>query len=787
MSNRPKIGIMTYYAVHNFGAALQAFAVQQNIEKFGAEAEFLRFFDRHNETISFTRGSAFSLILKNKNLRNNVFLHFPRFVRIKRQMKSNSIGFTDFKEKYLHSSIEPYYEYEDLKLANNRYCGFVTGSDMVWTPIGQNLEAYFLQFADSEKRFSYAPSMTGCNTYSNEDANKIQKFLKGINIISCREQEGVDYVKRTTGRDAALVVDPTLLFSKEDWRRELNLTSKKPLKPYILCYNFGGMPPKIEKEVYRIAKEKDIDVRYVPLNHKESASELKLGHHGPYGPREFVDLFFNASFCVTNTFHGFIFSLISEKPFVVIHREKGNAWKANESRISNLMDILDVSDRYIELDGNIGTKYLTLDYTTVNQKICERRQASLSYLQNVVETAKKNEAACDKESISNVRDLRVKQCTGCALCSTACPFNAIKMAENEEGFIVPLVDNNKCKECGKCAKYCPSINPLNSNYPIETKLCLSKDKLTENSASGGLFITIARYYIEKLNGVVYGVVMDNDFTVHHAEATTVKELLPMQNSKYVQSTVGDCYVNVKRRLEEGRHVLFTGTPCQIAALKAYLKKDYNLLMTMDVVCHGVPNQMFWQTYLKHNDVKNIKSYTFRNRANKRTLSPTSRVPRRGTLEATIVASWGEKHIPARQDAFYGPFVRCESYRLSCYYCQYARKERIADITMGDCDSEKHYPAFYPYESKSIALINTTKGMSVWNATKHLFESADLDYPKEVAANTCLEHPSLMPSARKNIYEDIKKFKWKDFVDKYTHRQSKITVIKAFWRFLIPSC
>lgn len=777
MSNKPKIGIMTYYAVQNYGAALQAFAVQQNIKKFGVETEFLRFFDKHNETTESERGSLLSILLKNKNLRNNILCHFPRYVRIKRQTKPNAIGFSAFQNNYLHSSIEPYYEYDDLKLANNRYCGFVTGSDMVWTPIGQNLEAYFLQFTVPEKRFSYAPSMTGCKTYSKDDANNIKQYLKGMNVISCREQEGVDYVKQTTGRDATLVVDPTLLFSKEDWRKELNLTSKKPDKSYILCYNFGGLPKKIEKEVYRIAKEKNMDVRFIPLNHKESASELKLGHHGPYGPREFVELFLNASFCVTNTFHGFLFSLISENPFIVIHREKGNAWKANESRISNLMEILGVSDRYIELDDNIDDKYLTIDYTIVNQKVRERRESSLLYLQKVVETALKNDTVSNKKSISNVRDLMVKQCTGCGLCSTVCPFNAISMMENEEGFMIPQVDKDKCKECGKCAKFCPSIHPLDKNYPIETKLCLSKDKLIEKSASGGLFITIARYYIEKLNGVVYGVVMDDSFKCYHSEATNLAELVPMQNSKYVQSNVGNCYSKVKKRLEEGRHVLFTGTPCQIAALKSFLKKDYNQLLTMDVVCHGVPNQMFWQTYLKNCNISGIQSYTFRNRANKRTWDPASRVPRSGTLEATVVASWGEKHIPALKDAFYGSFVRCESYRLSCYYCQYARKERVSDITMGDCDSEKLYPSFYPYESKSIALINTEYGMSVWNTTKQLFDFIDLDYPKEVLANTCLGHPSKMPPARKLIYGDIKKLKWDDFVTKYVRKPSKIAFVK----------
>lgn len=117
--------------------------------------------------------------------------------------------------------------------------------------------------------------------------------------------------------------------------------------------------------------------------------------------------------------------------------------------------------------------------------------------------------------------------------------------------------------------------------------------------------------------------------------------------------------------------------------------------------------------------------------------------------------------------------------MSCYYCQYARKERVSDITMGDCDSDKLYPSFYPYESKSIALINTDKGLAAWNNVKDLFASTELDYEKEIVANTCLRNPSVMPSGRKNIYGDLKKLKWRNFSDKYIHKPTKLAVIKIF--------
>ena len=370
--------------------------------------------------------------------------------------------------------------------------------------------------------------------------------------------------------------------------------------------------------------------------------------------------------------------------------------------------------------------------------------------------------------INNVRELTIDKCTGCSLCSQVCPFQAIEMVENNEGFIVPSVDPLKCKECGKCAKECPSIHPLGKRYPLQTILCLSKDTIIDKCASGGFFVTIAKYFITELHGVVFGVIFDNKFTCLHTEAETIEQLLPMRNSKYVQSNVNDVYAKVRKRLQENRIVLFSGTPCQVAALKSYLGKDYCNLLTIDVVCHGVPNQKYWKKYIAH--IKGngtIQSYLFRNRGNKRTWNPASRVPRCGTLEATVVASRGEKRIPARKDCFYGPFVKNESFRESCYRCQYATQKRVSDITMGDCDSEKNYPDFYPYESKSIVLLNTDQGVSLWTLIQDRFESTSLDYEKEYIVNIPLNHPSTRPSRRDCIYQDLYNLPWWVFNIKYT--------------------
>lgn len=773
MQNRTKIGILTFYDTINYGAALQAYALQQALISLGADPEFLSYVRRRSNTLPNNSNKLSSLFKGNFKGRINMLIHLKRTLKIKKCFKDNTIGFKGFQEEYLHCSREQYYKNEDFKYANCTYDGFITGSDMVWTPLTQNLYPYFLQFADRQKRYSYAPSLTGCERFSEETIQTIKKYLMGFDLISCREQEGVDFVKSITGKDAVLNVDPTLLFNKSQWRNLLNIPFNKNTKKYILCYTFGGLSKSLRKEVYRIARENNLDVRYVPMTQEEMYSELKKGNRGPFGPKEFVELFFNASFVVTNTFHGFLFSLISELPFVVIRREIGNAWKANETRISNLMELIGITDRYIECDSKIDNSFLNINYNSINSIIEKQRQDSFSYLNTVVDAISKNKFNHSGIVMTNIRELSSNRCTGCNLCSLICPFNAIRMKEDNEGFLKPYVDDSLCKECGKCAKMCPSIHDTEKQYPIDSKLCLSKDTAIENCASGGFFYTIAKYYIEHLNGFVYGVVFDKNYNCLHIEASSLKELEPMQNSKYIQSYVGTCYVQVKKRLQEGRHVLFSGTPCQIAALKSYLNRDYNNLLLIDIVCHGVPSPGFWKSYINEYQKKDIINYyMFRNRANKRTWNPGSNHLRRGTQESTISVSSGVKHIPAQNDPYYGPFVRCESYRLSCYYCKYASNERVGDITIGDCDSEKKYPSFYPFESKSIVLINNQKSLDIWNKISDLFYFTQLDYREEVKANLTLGRAPKMPLARDYIYKDLSSLSWSSFSKKYSSRPNK---------------
>lgn len=611
--NKPKIGIMTFYAAHNNGAALQAFALQRNLQILGSDVDLIRFYDRHNEK-ELQRHSRLYNLFHNPNVLKNVLFHFRRAIKLRGKSILTDNEYKSFKQEYFCTSIEPYYEYDDLYKANTRYNGFVAGSDMVWTPIGQCLPAYFLQFADKGKRFSYSPSMTGMHTYTQEQHDEIQKYLKDLDVISCREKEGVDYVMKNLSLAATQTLDPTLLFKKEEWCKELGIKIDKGNKPYILCYLFDELSKVHKKSIFDFAKSTHMEVRFIPMSGSQTEYEIDNGHIQGYGPKSFVEMFLNASFIITNTYHGLMFSLISENPFVLVHRGEGNQWKSNEGRMSYILEMIGEQDRYLYANQPIPMHMFECDYSNINAKINQEREKSLAYLANIVEKAKQNQLSSSKATYLNVQQVSIKECTGCGVCSHECSLGAITMIANEEGFAVPKVNFEKCANCGKCVKKCPSINPIQQSFPISAKGCLSRDKLLSGSASGGVFVTLARYVINELKGVVYGAVFDKDFNVIHTEGACIDDVQKMQNSKYVQSNIVDILPKIKNRLKEGRFVLFSGTPCQVSGVLVYVgEKLRSRLITVELICHGVPSPGFWKQYLRESFGERVLHFSFRNR------------------------------------------------------------------------------------------------------------------------------------------------------------------------------
>lgn len=358
-------------------------------------------------------------------------------------------------------------------------------------------------------------------------------------------------------------------------------------------------------------------------------------------------------------------------------------------------------------------------------------------------------------SVDKLRNISLDLCNGCGACINACSLNAIEFVSNQEGFFYPLVANS-CVECGLCERACPQLNSANAldwNKASRGSLAVGTDsQFISLSASGGAFATFARYVIEEKNGVVFGACMDSDFFVRHKHAESLDTLYPMLGSKYVQSDIGYSFRDCKQYLEEGRTVLFSGTPCQIAGLYGFLGKHYENLITVDIVCHGVSApKAFYQyiDWISKKTHKKVISYRFRNRTKYARAGHIPRIVLRNTAgkDKTVLRS-------AKRDVFYSAYLDNKLFRTSCYSCPYAQEKRVSDLTIGDCNSYSRYKHFHPYEASSIVLENSAAGKLFWEAIAEYFDAVPLDVSAEMKSNKQLNRPSIKPECRDKVCSDF---------------------------------
>ena len=206
-------------------------------------------------------------------------------------------------------------------------------------------------------------------------------------------------------------------------------------------------------------------------------------------------------------------------------------------------------------------------------------------------------------------------CSGCTACLNICPQNAISMVENEAGFKVPEIDQNKCIDCGLCKKTCPVLNTKQNNSINQCYVGYAKEEYSNKSSSGGIFPLIANKILDD-GGIVIGAAFDEDNELKHIAITDKEELIKLKGSKYLQSDLGNIFSFVKENIDD-KKILFVGVPCQVAGLKAYLKKEYDNLICIDLFCHGVPSPKLFDKYIKELEEKQndeLINYDFRDKS-----------------------------------------------------------------------------------------------------------------------------------------------------------------------------
>lgn len=306
-----------------------------------------------------------------------------------------------------------------------------------------------------------------------------------------------------------------------------------------------------------------------------------------------------------------------------------------------------------------------------------------------------------------IENTEKRKCCGCSACVQACPKQCIEMKADDEGFLYPKVHEGDCINCGLCVRVCPIVKSnekvgANNDEVQAYSAYFNDEAIRLSSSSGGLFSAIAQHIIRE-NGVVFGAAFDDDFMVHHIAVDTMEGLAKLRGSKYTQSRIENTYQEAKQYLESGRPVLYSGTACQIAGLKSYLKKDYEQLLTIDVLCHGVPSPKVWEIYI------NEQGETHESKITKICFRDKS-TGWKGYSVKLNFENGTEYSQVFNQDAFMRLFLSNVCLRPSCHDCLFKGFPRVSDITLGDCwGVEKHFPEMDDNKGTSVVIVNSQKG------------------------------------------------------------------------------
>ena len=343
-----------------------------------------------------------------------------------------------------------------------------------------------------------------------------------------------------------------------------------------------------------------------------------------------------------------------------------------------------------------------------------------------------------------------EKCTGCGACVQSCPKQCISWTEGEFRFKYPQIDKDICVNCGICERVCPIDKVLQTPTTQKAYAAVHKDyQVLAKSTSGGAFTAIADAVFAQ-DGIVYGVAMMDNMQVKHIRTSNKEEFAVLRSSKYLQSDTGNTYQMVEQDLKEGKTVLYSGTPCQIDGLRHFLGKPYERLYTVDIVCHGVGSQAYFDKYLDFARKRygNIKTLRFRSKEYV------------GWSCGGVVVVTGSsdclKKIPYRDfdNYYYAYFLSGDIYRKSCYSCKYANMKRVGDFSLGDYwGVEKLHLPLNTFNGCSLLVVNSDK------ATKFLSKIETMNIKETrvdeaISQNEQLKHPSRLPDSRK---ERIKEF------------------------------
>ncbi len=682
--DKRKVGVMTWHTHENFGTALQAGATNIVLELLGYESDLINYIPKPKITDATFTDLIWRCKNKAKFIINPVYASTERSELFKEFLKK-SAGYS--------ATCTSFPELHDL---NEIYDAFICGSDQVWTPIYFDSK-YFLDFVENpNKMIAYAPSMGTSKIENLYVREKMKNLISRFKHLSIREQQGAKIIKELTGQEAKVVLDPTLLMTPAQWDSHIKESECEKIQgEYIICY-FLGEANKYMNYVKELSKKLSVPYYVIPVTREQKNSNNCVPFE--VGPCEFVSLIKNAKYVVTDSFHGTAFSVNYNIPFVVFKRFKDNNPKNENSRIYSFLNMFGLDERLVDYKKSVGD-VTGCDFSVANDKLVHKREESLSYLKNALESAT-NEPKKPENTPFKITDL----CCGCGACASVCKKSAITIMKSEEGFFQYSIDSEKCVECGQCKSVCPMTNikaPEMKNSVALYSVKSNSDETLKKSSSGGVGHELASQLLNSGYAVCGCVYETETNSAKHIWVTPAEEekLSLFQGSKYIQSNTADA-ISELSNIAEKYKIAFFGTPCQAAAIdKILLKKGLrDNAVIVDLICHGVPSYHLWDKYLSDIDKKcgvgKNPAVSFRGEESD------------WHHRILQVAGNGNTHKQTeRKDDFYAFFRRGLCDMETCTDCPY-RERSGADLRIGD-----YWGSKFAKESQGVSMViaNTSTG------------------------------------------------------------------------------
>lgn len=381
----------------------------------------------------------------------------------------------------------------------------------------------------------------------------------------------------------------------------------------------------------------------------------------------------------------------------------------------------------------------------------------------------------------------LEECTGCLACKAVCSKDAINIESDEHLHTIPRIDTSKCITCHRCEKVCPTLNPVKLNDPVDNVYaCWNKDtKKRLQSISGGMSYILSKAFV-RYGGYFVGCESSSK-EVKHTICNQINDLSKYQGSKYVQSNIEDTYPGILQLLKSGKKVLFSGTPCQVAAIKSFLGKEYDNFYCIDLVCHGVPSSLLRKQWLEG------KSRQF----GEKILDMKFRVKYPDQLYSAIQYIYSDgriEMIPLPDDVYFLSFVFNYTLRESCYRCKYAQLSRVGDVTLAD------FWGYYPKKLRflsfrkgtSMMMINNAKGEYLNYLAKNEVVFDKRDVKEAIDGNLNLHSPQKRPDNQGEFWNMVREMGIynvpKDFFPVFPMEKTtiKAKVRTYFMIFLPPS-